>query len=139
MPYRLHWLVPEQIIFCDIYDLLLPSEQLVYSQSVNAMCAQVTGYVHIIVDVRALREWPSIPGVMRMASQYPLPKNVDRVVSVGRFTQPNIFLAKIFGQFFGIQLHVVAEMQEALEYLRENLPALNWDAADYGVLERPEP
>ncbi len=136
LPYRIAWLIHEHVLFSEVYDLLVPSEQLAYSGTMRERCLQVDGACHIIVDVRALKAWPSITDVMRMAATYPLPKNVQHVVSVGRFNEPNIFLGRIFGQFFGIDLHVVPDMPDAIEYLKQHLPDADWDGADCSVLER---
>jgi hypothetical protein len=117
MPYKLSWFIPGRVI-----DMTLPeiaTDGSVFEAldtEINAMLDSGTAPVHVMIDVRTMKEFPSATIAMKM-KYYKHPK-VGRLVIIGLSTNPMLrFLAGLVGRGVGVQIKDMSTREEAEAYI----------------------
>jgi hypothetical protein len=117
MPYKLSWFIPGRVI-----DMTLPeiaTDGSVFEAldtEINAMLDSGTAPVHVMIDLRLMKEYPSASIAMKM-KYYKHPK-IGRLVIIGLSANPMLrFLGGLVGRGVGIQLKDVGSREEAEAYI----------------------
>jgi hypothetical protein len=116
MTYKIAWLVPDRVI-----DVMLPEECTdsaiaQFDADLMIMLDAASQPVHVLVDVRSMKVYPSAQASMKM-SYYKHPK-LKRIFVIGLTSNPIIrFLGSLVARGAGIQLRDFVSREEALAYL----------------------
>lgn len=117
MSYILSWLVPNRVI-----EMVLPSNAnddavlAALDAEINVMLDTASQPVHVMLDVRTMKEYPSASTAMKM-KYYKHPK-LAQLIIIGLTANPVLrFLGGLVGKGVGIQMRDFGSREEALAYL----------------------
>jgi hypothetical protein len=124
-PYvKLTWIIQDRLFY-----LKWPQEvdgEIIrdYTQQViAAMDASPSDNVHYISDTRPMKTFPSVKDARQMLASF----KHDRMgwtISLSGFNPALKTLVHIFSNALGIRVHMVKEIEEALQFLNETDPSL---------------
>jgi len=139
MPYDMEWLVKDEVLFITVRSKLTDTEeQRNFFQEVVDLTMDAREPFHIITDMRQQTGRMSVGDATDMAFHYSLQGKIKWVISVGDIGYKNIYLSELIAQLFGVRLLPTEKIADAIEFLRQEDPDIDWDSADYSIIEEPE-
>jgi hypothetical protein len=116
MTYSIGWLTPGRVIDVVLPDVCDDAALAKFDLDVNEMLNTVSEPVHVLVDVRSIKTYPSAQTSIKM-TYYKNPQ-LGRLLVIGLTSNPILrFLAGLITRGVGIQLRDFSTREEALSYL----------------------
>ena len=116
MTYKIDWFTPNHVIEAVLPENADDAFILKLDNDLNTMLDTASQPVHIIMDTRGVKSYPSAP--MAMKVKYYKHARLGRLVLLGLPSNPVVrFLSTLVGKTVGIQIKGFATREEAHAYL----------------------
>ena len=128
MPYNIWWEVEGHILYAS-YSGEITSDELLRAmkQMVEEMRVHGGAFVNVISDVRNVSRQPSIPEVMTAIRQIEKSEQMGWTINVGESNAVVRFTTNIAGQYLGQRMRSFDTPEEAIAFLKESDPSIDWD------------
>ena len=116
MTYQISWLVPERVIELVVPEVFSGGVERAVDADMNALLATTTNTVHILCDLRGIKQFPS--ATESMNTTYYRRANMGTFLTIGMTSNPVMrFLSSLVARGFGVRFKDFNSREEALAYL----------------------
>jgi hypothetical protein len=134
MPSELKWLVESRVIHLRLIGVVTVDEGRQNNEKAVQMIDSGKPPVHtILVDKEVVKIDASLSDMVKTMEVYRHPW-LKWIVAVGDSTPSTKFLTSILSKLFRVSFHRVATLQEAIDFLKNQDPTIDWTQADESIL-----
>ena len=127
MPYNYWWEVGQHVLYVS-YSGDMSVEELTESMQVLTEEMKLNGgpFVNIISDVGNVQHQLSLPEVMKAVRQFETSEQMGWSIMVGNTNAIMRFTNNVAGQFLGQRMRSFDTPEEAIAFLKESDPSIDW-------------
>lgn len=131
MPVQTRWLLPDQVILNTLEGMVVPHEmQERVPELTNILDQSQSKKVHIIMDVSRLDRMVNMSAIIQVMPRKPHPK-FGWILIVGEAGSPlKAFWGNLFMRLLPIKVRRFDRLENAITFLKENDPSIEWEQAD---------
>jgi hypothetical protein len=134
MPSELKWFVEDRVIYLSLSGVVAIDEGRQNNQQAVQMIDSGKPPVHtILVDKDVEKINASLSDMVKTMEVYRHPW-LKWIVAVGDSTPSTKFLTSILSRLFRVSFHRVSTLQEAIDFLKNQDPTIDWTQADESLL-----
>lgn len=128
MEQKAQWLIDNQLLLQTLIgDQDITKHRTLTKQTYDLIISSPHKIVHIIADIRRVTYGLPIQDSMRVAREFHTKDRLGYVVTIGQVDLLVKLGTSIVKNFVNYELHNTKTMTQALDYLKEKEPDLNWD------------
>jgi hypothetical protein len=127
VPYTHWWEVDKHVLYVSYSGEITADELLTAMKELEANGGP---FVNIISDVTNVSRQPALPEIMTVMRQFERSEHMGWSINVGDSHGILRFTTNIAGQYLGQRMRSFDTVEEAMAFLREVDPSIEWDAED---------
>ena len=134
MSYAIDWYIENRVIYGRLWNRIAEEDIQTYAAQVRALVAQGEPPIHIILDDSDLIDDHVTLGRVRAFSDHP---DVGWVVLAGELDRAANLGEGLLARLLRLRSRRVPTVEDAIAFLRERDPGVDWDSASESVLANP--